>query len=146
MAIELDMNKIKKILTIIGIILLVLISLPIIILFLPAILGILFLLIITAWIWVPIVCIILLIVYGKQIWEIMLLLWGTSLIPIVITTGLLIGLAVPALILNKFKKASIPDTEDGSGSGPRYSGPELSSLSSRSGAQAGARRSVSEAL
>jgi len=105
MAIELDMNKIKKILTIIGIILLVLISLPIIILFLPAILGILFLLIITAWIWVPIVCIILLIVYGKQIWEIMLLLWGTSLIPIVITTGLLIGLAVPALILNKVKKA-----------------------------------------
>ena len=142
MAIELDMNKIKKILTIIGIILLVLISLPIIILFLPAILGILFLLVITAWIWVPIVCIILLIVYGKKIWEKILLLWGTSLIPVVIIVGLLIGVIVPALIIDKIKKKPPTDTEDGSGSGPRYSGPELSPSTPKSQA----RRSVSEAL
>jgi amino acid transporter len=141
-----DMNKIKKILIIIGIIVLAIISIPILIFFLPAIIGIMLLLVFTAWIWVPIVCVILLIIYGKIIWEKILLLWGTSLIPVVIIVGLLIGVIVPALIIDKIKKKPPTDTEDGSGSGPRYSGPELSSLSSRSGTQAGARRSVSEAL
>ena len=141
-----DMNKIKKILIIIGIIVLAIISIPILIFFLPAIIGIMLLLVFTAWIWVPIVCVILLIIKGKEIWEKILLLWGTSLIPVVIIVGLLIGVIVPALIIDKIKKKNPTDTEDGSGSGPRYSGPELSSLSSRSGAQAGARRSVSEAL
>ena len=141
-----DMNKIKKILIIIGIIVLAIISIPILIFFLPAIIGIMLLLVFTAWIWVPIVCVILLIIKGKEIWEKILLLWGTSLIPVVIIVGLLIGVIVPALIIDKIKKKPLPDTEDGSGSGPRYSGPELSSLSSRSGTQAGARRSVSEAL
>ena len=51
-----DMNKIKKILIIIGIIVLAIISIPILIFFLPAIIGIMLLLVFTAWIWVPIVC------------------------------------------------------------------------------------------